>query len=365
MLHGNAADRTPQQRLGRGLPISCNRVPPERCGRVWWSVLGLCMRRRQFLNLVGGAIVGWPVTVRGQQPAMPVIGFLSSLSADENAVAFRQGVADAGFIPNQTVAFEYRYAEGDYARLPAMANELVRQNVSVIAALAPPAARAAKIATVSIPIVFVVGFDPVRIGLVASFNHPGGNATGVCLITSPLGQKRLELLLELAPKARSIIMLVNPTNPDTKTEVEDAQAAAAANGRRLRIADASTASEINSMFTQNAGNNFDALIVDSDPFFVIQREQITALAARYRVPAIYPFRPFPAANGLMSYGASLADAYRQAGVYASRMLKGERPTDLPVVQPTVIELVLNLKVAKALGITIPASIQLRADEVIE
>jgi putative ABC transport system substrate-binding protein len=203
----------------------------------------------------------------------------------------------------------------------------------------------------------------VRIGLVASYNHPGGNATGVCLITSALGQKRLELILEVVPNARSIIMLVNPTNPDTKTEI--AQAAAAANGRQLRILNASTAAEIDSIFEHNAEHNFDALMVDSDPFFYSQREQITTLAARHKVPAIYPFRQFSTANGLMSYGPSLADSYRQAGRYAGRMLKGERPTDLPIVQPTLFELVLNLKIAKALGITIPTRLQLRADEVIE
>jgi putative ABC transport system substrate-binding protein len=322
------------------------------------------MRRREFITLLGG-VAAFCSLDQSAEASAPVIGFLSSLSADENAAAFGSGVADAGFADNGTVAFEYRYAAGDYARLPEMANELVSRNVSVIAALAPPAARAAKAATAAIPIVFVVGFDPVRIGLVESFNRPGGNATGVCLITSPLGQKRVELILELAPNARSMAMLVNPTNPDTKTEIEDARAAAAAKGRELRIVNASTAAEIDLAFTQNAGNGLDALMVDSDPFFVIQREQITALAARHRVPGIYPFRQFTAANGLISYGASLSDAYRQAGRYAGRILKGQHPTDLPVLQPTVFELVLNLRVAKELGITVSPSLQARADEVLE
>ena len=323
----------------------------------------LDIRRRQLISVLGGMIMS-PLPTRAQT-GTPVIGYLSSLSLDENAEAFRKGVTDAGLIGNQPINYEYRYADGDYSRLSTMANELVNRNVTVIAALAPPAARAAKAATQAIPIVFVVGFDPVRIGLVASYNHPGGNATGICLITSPLGQKRLELILELAPRTRSIIMMVNPTNPDTATEIQDAQAAAVANGRQLRIVNASTPAEIDSVFTLNAGHEFDALMVDSDPFFVIQREQIAALAARRGIPAIYPFRQFSAAGGLMSYGASLADAYRQAGRYAGRIIRGEKTTDLPVWQPTVFELVVNIKTAKALGIGVPASLQVRADEIIE
>jgi putative ABC transport system substrate-binding protein len=324
------------------------------------------MRRRKFLGLLGGATV-WPIVARAQSGS-PVIGFLSSLSSGENShfvAAFRQGVSDAGSVAGQNIRYEYRYADGDYQKLTAMAAELVRQRVAVIAAGAPPAALAAKAATSTIPIVFVVGFDPVRAGLVASYNRPGSNATGFCLITSPLGQKRLELILELVPKARPISMLVNPTNPDTSTEVQDAQAAAIANGRQLSPVNASTAAEIDAAFALIAGQHAEALTVGSDPFFLTQREQFAAVAARYAIPVMYPFREFVTAGGLMSYGTSLAGAYRQVGLYAGRILKGEKPADLPVVQPTTFEMVINLKTAKTLGIAVPAMLHARADEVLE
>ena len=319
------------------------------------------------MALLGGAAAGWPFTARAQS-SIPVVGFLNSLSsAETNQVvsAFRQGVSQAGLVEEKNVRLEYLFANGVYQRLPAMAAELVRRNVALIAAGGPPAALAAKAATTSIPIVFVVGFDPVKAGLVASYNRPGGNATGVCLITSPLAQKRLELVFELVPKARRISMLVNPTFVDTAIEVRDAETAASANGRELRTVNANTAGEIENAFTLMHEQAADALVVSSDPFFVTQREQLVALAARHRIPAIYPFRESVAAGGLMSYGASLAGAYRQAGLYAGSILKGEKPTDLPVVQPTTFEMVINLGAAKSLGIDVPATLQARADEVIE
>lgn len=324
------------------------------------------MRRRAFITLIGSAAV-WPVAASGQSRT-PVVGFLNSLSpAETNHIvdAFRQGVALAGLVEGESVRFEYLYAEGAYQLLPDMAAEFVRRNVGVIAAGAPPAALAAKAATTKIPIVFVVGFDPVKAGLVASYNRPGGNATGVCLITSTLGQKRLELILELVPKARTISMIVNPTFPDTAIEVQDVQAAASANGRQLRIFNAGTAAEIDKAMVLVKEQGADALIVASDPFFVTQREKLAALAARHRIPAIYPFREAVEAGGLLSYGASLAEAYRQAGLYAGRILKGEKPTDLPVVQPTTFEMIINLATARSLGIDVPATLQARADEVIE
>ena len=325
------------------------------------------MQRRDFLKSVAGSMAGWPL-VASAQSSIPVVGFLNSLSSAESsdvAAAFRQGVAQAGLVEGKSIRFEYLYADGAYQRLPGMAAEFVGRNVAVIAAGAPPAALAAKAATATIPIVFVVGFDPVVAGLVVSYNRPGGNATGVCLITSPLAQKRLELIFELVPKARIVSMLVNPTFADTAIEVQDAQTAARANGRQLRTVNAGTAAEIDSAFALIREQGADALIVASDPFFVTQREQLAALAARHGIPAIYPFRELVAAGGLMSYGASLTGAYRQAGLYIGRILKGEKPADLPIVQPTIFEMVINLKTAKALGITMPPSLLARADEVVE
>jgi putative ABC transport system substrate-binding protein len=325
------------------------------------------MKRRELFTMFGGAAAAWSFPVSAQS-TMPVIGFLNSTSSAEDTKfgsAFRQGVAQAGLVEGNSVRIEYLHADGVYQRLPGLAAEFVRRNVAVIAAGAPPAALAAKAATTTIPIVFVVGFDPVMAGLVESYNRPGGNATGMCVITSTLAQKRMELIFELAPKARLISMLVNPTFLETKFEVQDAQTAASANGRQLRTVNASTASEIAKAFELIHELGADALTVSSDPFFVIQREQLAALAARYGIPAIYPFRELAEAGGLMSYGASLAGAYRQAGVYAGRMVKGEKPADLPVVQPTTFEMVINLRAARALGLEIPPMLLARADEVIE
>ena len=326
------------------------------------------IRRRDFVILLGcGTVATWPLAARAQSE-VPVIGFLSSLSSDYAsymAAAFRQGVTETGFAEGHSVKYEYRYANGDYRRLATMTDELVRRRVAVIAAGAPPAALAAKAATSTIPIVFVVGFDPIEAKLVESYNRPGGNVTGVHLITSPLGQKRLELILELVPNARTINMLVNPTFPDTEIEVRDVQAAAIANRRQLRSVNASTVAEIDEAFAAIADQHADVLIVASDPFFLTRREQFAALAARHGIPAIYPFREFVAVGGLMSYGTSLAGAYREIGRYAGRILKGEKPADLPVIQPTIFDMVINLKSAKALGLDVPPTLLARADEVIE
>jgi putative ABC transport system substrate-binding protein len=324
------------------------------------------LKRREFITLLGSA-AAWPLAARAQSE-VPVIGFLSSLSSDYAsymAAAFRQGVTETGFAEGHSVKYEYRYANGDYRRLATMTDELVRRRVAVIAAGAPPAALAAKAATSTIPIVFVVGFDPIEAKLVESYNRPGGNVTGVHLITSPLGQKRLELILELVPNARTINMLVNPTFPDTEIEVRDVQAAAIANRRQLRSVNASTVAEIDEAFAAIADQHADVLIVASDPFFLTRREQFAALAARHGIPAIYPFREFVAVGGLMSYGTSLAGAYREIGRYAGRILKGEKPADLPVIQPTIFDMVINLKTARGIGLTVPETLLARADEVIE
>ena len=326
----------------------------------------LDVRRRYFITLLGGA-AAWPLAARALSE-VPVIGFLSSLSSDyatHLVDAFRQGVTEAGFAEGHSVNYEYRYANGDYSQLATMTVELVRQRVAVIAAGAPPAALAAKAVTSTIPIVFVVGFDPIEAKLVASYNRPGGNATGVHLITSPLGQKRLELILELVPKARTISMLVNPTFPNTKIEVRDVRAAAIANARQLRTVNASTVAEVDGAFAAIADQHAEALIVAYDPFFLTRRDQFAALAARHGILAIYPFREFVEVGGLISYGTSLAGAYREIGRYAGRILKGEKPADLPVIQPTAFEMVINLKTAKALGLAVPPMLHARADEVIE
>jgi putative tryptophan/tyrosine transport system substrate-binding protein len=325
------------------------------------------VRRRDFITLLGSAAAAWPLAARAQQ-AMPVVGFLTALSEAETAyqiIPFRRGLSEGGFVEGRNVAIEYRFADGQYERLTTLAAEFVRRPVSLIVGAAPPAALAAKVATTTIPIVFIVGLDPVAAGLVASFNRPGGNATGISLVTGPLGQKRVEFLQEFMPKAAAIAMLVNPVSPDAVPEIRDVQAVAHASNVAIRIINASTAAEIESAFVALANSKPERLLVGSDPFFVLSRPQITALAAKLGVPTIYPFREFAAAGGLMSYGTSLAGAYREAGVYVSRILNGANPSDLPVLQPTKFELVVNLKTAKALGLEIPPTLLARADEVIE
>lgn len=325
------------------------------------------MRRRDFIKVIGGGAVAWPLAARAQQPT-PVVGFLSAVSQTQTAhlvAAFRRGLKETGFVEGSNVVIEYRFADGQYDRLPAQATELVRRAVDVIVASGPPAANAARVATASIPIVFVVGLDPVAAGLVASFNRPGGNATGITLVSGPLGQKRLELVREFAPKATDVAMLVNPLSPDAPPEIRDMQAAAQANGFKITLLNASTLDELKTAIATLADHRSSALLVGADPFFMVRREQIVALIAQQKVPAVYPFREFADAGGLMSYGTNIANAYRQSGIYAGRILKGAKPADLPVLNPTSFELVVNLKAAQTLGLDIPPALHARSDEVIE
>jgi len=325
-------------------------------------------KRRAFITLLGGAAAAWPLAARAQQPAMPVVGFLSSVSQAQTrhmVAAFQRGLGETGYVDGRNVAVDYRFVDGQYDRLPALASEMVRRPVSLIVAQGPPAALAAKVATTTIPIVFVVGFDPVGAGLVASFNRPGGNATGTVLVSGLLGQKRLELVRDLVPKAAIVAMLANPLSPDAPPEIREVQAAAQANGLQLRMLNASTPGEIEAAFASLAGQRPDALLVGGDPFYMARREDIVRFAAHSGLPAVYPFREFTEAGGLVSYGTNIANSYRQAGIYAGRILGGAKPNDLPVMQPTTFELVINLKTAKALGFDIPPTLHARSDEVIE
>ncbi|MFL4979486.1 MAG: ABC transporter substrate-binding protein, partial [Xanthobacteraceae bacterium] len=311
------------------------------------------MRRREFILAFGGAAV-WPLVARAQQPAMPVVGFLRTTLTDvpHYVTAFRQGLKEAGFVEGQNVAVEYRSAEGRHDRLPALVADLVRRPVAVIVATTTPAALAAKAATTTIPIVFEMGSDPVRLGLVASLNRPGGNVTGVSWL-SELAAKQLGFLRDLAPGAARIAVLVDPKFPTTERFVSEVWAAASAMGQQIEVLDVSSDREIETAFTTLAQRGAGALLAGFGGFFLSQRERIVALAARHRIPAIYYSRDYVAAGGLMSYAASVTDAYRQAGIYAGRILKGEKPGDLPVMLPTKFELVVNVKTAKALGLEIP------------
>ncbi len=326
------------------------------------------MRRRELLLLLSGALTA-PRALGAQQKAMPVLGFLSSTSPGPYApfvAAFRQGLSDTGYVEGQNVTIEYRWAEGSYDRLPALAADLVGRKVDLIAAAGGiPSALAAKTATSTIPIVFAVGTDPVGDGLVASLARPGGNLTGISFLLVELIPKRLELLSELVPRAGVIALLVNPNNANAEHIIRDVQEAARTKGVQLQILKAATEGEIDAAFATLVELKAGALIVGSDPFFNSRREQLVAQAARHAVPAIYEGRQFAAVGGLISYGTSLTAVYRQAGVYAGEILKGAKPADLPVEQPTTFELVINLKTAKALGLTVPQSILARADEVIE
>jgi putative tryptophan/tyrosine transport system substrate-binding protein len=327
------------------------------------------MKRREFITLLGIGAVAWPLTARAQQPALPVIGFLHPLSPERAAIqlaAFRQGLKETGFVEGQNVAIEYRWAESQYDRLPALAADLVRLGVAVIAAPGGGApVLAAKAATSTIPIVFNGVADPVKYGLVASFNRPGGNLTGAIQLDTMLVGKQLGLLQKLIPDAATIAVLVNPHATGTESLTREVEAAAHSTGQQFIVLKASDEGEFEAAFATMAQQKAEALLVESEPFFFSQRNRLAALATQHRIPAIYAYREYAVAGGLMSYGANLADNYRQVGVYTGRILKGAKPSDLPVIQSAKFEFVINLKTAKALGLTIPPSLLATADEVIE
>jgi len=327
------------------------------------------LRRRTFITLLGGAAVAWPLAARAQQPAMPVIGFVHSAVPDAMAhlaVGFRQGLTEAGFVESRNVIVEYRWAENHIDRLPGLVADLVGRRVTVIAATGHPAcALAAKAATATIPIVFTNAADPVKLGLVASLNRPGSNVTGVTNISSELGAKRLGLLRELMPLTTLIAVLLNPNNPSTESQLRQLQEASRGLGIKLHVVEATAESDFDAAFASIAAQRAGALLVGGDALFNSRRDQLVAMSMRHAVPAIYEFREFAAAGGLMSYGTSIVDVYRQVGVYVGRILKGATPADLPVIQPTKFDFVMNLRTAKALGLDVPLHLQQLADEVIE
>jgi putative tryptophan/tyrosine transport system substrate-binding protein len=326
------------------------------------------MRRREFITLLG-SVGAWPLAARGQQPPMPVIGFLNTQSPESIPhwmAAFRQGLKETGFVEDQNVAVEYRWAKGQYDRLPELAADLVRRQVAVVAATGgEPSPQAAKAATQTIPIVFTANGDPVAEGLVASLNRPGGNATGITIFGPAAVTKRVQLLHELVPQAATIAYLMNPNDPNAEAEMRAAETAAMSLGKEMLTFRASSEGEFEVAFATMVQQRRDALLVASDVFFLSRRDQLASFAARYRIPAIYYLREFAEAGGLITYGNRLPDAYRQVGIYVGRILKGEKPGDLPIQQSTKFDLVINLKTAKALGIEIPISMQLLADEIIE
>jgi len=325
------------------------------------------MKRRDFIALLGGA-VAWPFAARSQDSSVPMIGYLESASQGQFAhlvPAFRQGLNETGYIDGQNLTIEYRWANGQYERLPTLAAELVRDRARLIFTTALVSAQAAKAATAAIPIIFVSGPDPVQLGLVASLSQPGGKVTGVTLFTSTVAAKRLELLRELVPPTATFGFLVNPSNTRAESDIGDIEAAARELGQQFIVVKAITDRDLEAAFATLAQHQIRALVVGGDPFFNSQAPQLVALAARYAIPTVYPLREFAAAGGLISYGSSISDAYRQAGIYAGRVLKGAKPADLPIIQPTKFEMAINLKAAKALGLTVPPTLVALADEVIE
>src|SRR5262245_31867961 len=326
------------------------------------------MKRREFITLLGGAVAAWPLAARSQQPTIPRIGFLGSGSEDAYrnfVIAFRQGLNESGYFENQNVKVEYRWAEGQYDRMPGLAADLVHLQVIAIVVGSLPAALAAKAATSRIPIVFVSGDDPVKFGLVTSLNRPGGNLTGISFLSPALEAKRIQLLRELVPKATRFAVLINPRFPGAEIRTKSTSDAAAALGLQLDVLNSSTEAELEAVFKGLAEQRNSALLVSSDPFFNSRRDWIAALATRHEVAAIYFSRDFALAGGLISYGASISDAFYQAGIYAGRIVKGEKPSDLPVLQPTKFELVITIRTAKALGLAVPDRLLALADEVIE
>jgi putative ABC transport system substrate-binding protein len=328
------------------------------------------VKRREFIGLIGGAAAAWPLTVHAQQPAMPVVGYLNSTSPNTftaYTLAFRRGLEDAGYIEGKTVVIEYRWAEGHNDRLPALAADLVNHQVAVIAATGATAGvLAAMAATKTIPIVFITGGDPVKSGLVASLNRPGGNVTGVSFLSNTLAGKQLELLREITPKTELIGVLVNPTNPSlAEPLLNDMQAAARTLGLRLHVLHASAERDFAPVFDSMAQLGASAIVIGTDGFFTSRIKLLADLTIRHALPAISSYREFPTSGGLISYGTSVVDAYRQVGVYTGKILKGENPADLPVMQPTKFEFVINLKTARTLGLAVPLTLQVAADEVIE
>jgi ABC-type uncharacterized transport system substrate-binding protein len=354
--------------LGDRLSVRENE-PQRPCGYFWEGVNRMFgMRRREFITLLGGA-AAWPLAARAQQP-MPVVGFLngaSPLQFSYLTAAFRQGLSEAGFQDGRNVAIEYRWAEGHNDRIPPLASDLIERRVAVIAATGGvgESPLVTKIATPTTPVVFLAAGDPVKLGHVASFNRPGGNITGVSFFLNALGAKRLELLRETVPAVTRIAVLVDPSYPDFEPFLNDVLAAGITLGRQISVLNATTEHEVDVAFREFVGGAIGALVVSPSPILLARREQIVGLAARYAVPAIYQLREFPAVGGLMSYGTSISDAYRQVGIYVGRILKGAKPADLPIIQPTKFELVINLKTAKALGIDLPSKLLALADEVIE
>jgi putative ABC transport system substrate-binding protein len=327
------------------------------------------LKRREFITLLGGAAVAWPLAARGQKPTLPVIGLLSSVPFEtrrDQIAGFHQGLNESGYVEAQNVAIEYRSADNQIGRLRVLTADLVNRGVAVIVTIGGDIPiQAAKAATTAIPIVFVTGTDPVDTGLVASLNQPGGNLTGVNFLVAMMVTKRLGLLSELVPASVTIGMLVNPNNPNARSSIGDAQAAAETLGKKVLVVNAGTAGDLDTAFATFVQEKIKAVLVEADPFLLARREQIVALAARHALLALYAFREFVTVGGLMSYGTSLSNAYHQAGVYAGRILKGEKPADMPVIQPTKFEFVINLKTTKALGLTVPNTLLVAADEVIE